>query len=302
MEKRATLALICVAILGAAVAAPARSSRAEPAADDCLGEPNRTAPQGSHWYYRTDRSTSRRCWYLAPQREKAKEAREVAPLKPRSSSRPASEPTAEPAAEPVVRAPEPVARTAEPVPDIPMQLQSLPKAAAPTEPEPAAASDRVADEPLEMRPQREEGEQIDKPSTRPDSIPGDSASAVAFDMTFEHMLALLAAALALAAVIVRKIFKQLAVRRLRRRRSALRSQWEAATHAPVPDASANAASTVRHAEVVHEPAAAPRSADVDRRPANSRDPGHDFADDEIDDRRIEEGLRRLLHDLRRAAA
>src|SRR5712691_10969550 len=78
MAKRTMLTLIIVAMLGAAVAVPARSSRAEAAADDCLSEPNGAPPQGSHWYYRTDRSTSRRCWYLGPQREKAKEVRDVA--------------------------------------------------------------------------------------------------------------------------------------------------------------------------------------------------------------------------------
>src|SRR5215472_3177157 len=36
------------------------------AADDCLSKPNTAAPQGSHWYYRLDRTTHRECWYLGP--------------------------------------------------------------------------------------------------------------------------------------------------------------------------------------------------------------------------------------------
>jgi hypothetical protein len=37
------------------------------AADDCLTAPNSSAPQGSHWYYRTDRTNQRKCWsYRAP--------------------------------------------------------------------------------------------------------------------------------------------------------------------------------------------------------------------------------------------
>src|SRR5690242_20288806 len=33
-------------------------------ADDCLAQPNSSAPEGSHWYYHTDRATQRKCWYL----------------------------------------------------------------------------------------------------------------------------------------------------------------------------------------------------------------------------------------------
>jgi hypothetical protein len=33
-------------------------------ADDCILKPNAPSPQGSHWYYRTDRVNNRQCWYL----------------------------------------------------------------------------------------------------------------------------------------------------------------------------------------------------------------------------------------------
>jgi hypothetical protein len=33
-------------------------------AEDCLTGPNVSAPTGQHWYYRVDRVTHRRCWYL----------------------------------------------------------------------------------------------------------------------------------------------------------------------------------------------------------------------------------------------
>jgi hypothetical protein len=33
-------------------------------ADDCLTAPNSPAPQGSHWYYRLDRASQRKCWYV----------------------------------------------------------------------------------------------------------------------------------------------------------------------------------------------------------------------------------------------
>src|SRR5262249_9039263 len=148
-----------------------------------------------------------------------------------------------------------IARTAEPVPDVPMQLQSLPTSAAPIEPQSAPTSDRGADEQLKMRPQREQGEQVDKPLITPVPTAADPAAGAASNIRFEHIPALVAAALALAAVIIRKVFKLFLVRRLRRRRSALRSQWEAvsATRAPVSPASANMVSAVRYADVVDDP-------------------------------------------------
>jgi hypothetical protein len=31
---------------------------------DCLTAPNSSAPTNGHWYYRTDRTQQRKCWYL----------------------------------------------------------------------------------------------------------------------------------------------------------------------------------------------------------------------------------------------
>lgn len=36
------------------------------AADDCIAKPNAPAPAGQHWWYRTDRATQRKCWFLGP--------------------------------------------------------------------------------------------------------------------------------------------------------------------------------------------------------------------------------------------
>ncbi|MDA9466261.1 hypothetical protein [Bradyrhizobium sp. CCBAU 53415] len=43
--------------------APTASSTAN-AATECLAAPKSAAPQGQHWYYRLDRTTKRKCWYL----------------------------------------------------------------------------------------------------------------------------------------------------------------------------------------------------------------------------------------------
>jgi hypothetical protein len=47
-----------------ALALSAGSSLTASAANDCLGSPDRPSAAGSHWYYRIDRATQRRCWYL----------------------------------------------------------------------------------------------------------------------------------------------------------------------------------------------------------------------------------------------
>lgn len=45
-----------------AIAAPA----AEPAAEnECLSAPKATTPAGAHWYYRVEKGTKRKCWYLS---------------------------------------------------------------------------------------------------------------------------------------------------------------------------------------------------------------------------------------------
>ena len=43
-------------------------------ADDCLTAPNSSAPQGSHWYYHTDRTSQRKCWHFRAPGEPAQDA------------------------------------------------------------------------------------------------------------------------------------------------------------------------------------------------------------------------------------
>ena len=45
----------------------AQTSLAEPASDECKTKPGSSAPPGSHWYYRIDRTDQRRCWFLGPE-------------------------------------------------------------------------------------------------------------------------------------------------------------------------------------------------------------------------------------------
>jgi hypothetical protein len=71
------------------------------AAAACNAAPKSPPPQGSHWYYRSDRALGRKCWYLAAAGQK---------LVPRSAVRALAR--AEPAGPPVAEAPEQLTRPA----------------------------------------------------------------------------------------------------------------------------------------------------------------------------------------------
>lgn len=66
MHKRSLLtAAICAALLALVIAPVSAPSDAEAApAAECLAAPNRKADEGQHWYFRTDRETNQKCWYL----------------------------------------------------------------------------------------------------------------------------------------------------------------------------------------------------------------------------------------------
>jgi hypothetical protein len=83
----ALLAAVTLISLGSGVAHPA---------GNCLTEPNLQAGQRGYWYYRIDRSTRRKCWYLGPQRMKVRRApQSTARLSPIPISRPAIDTRAE---------------------------------------------------------------------------------------------------------------------------------------------------------------------------------------------------------------
>src|SRR2546426_11885134 len=61
-----------VLFLAAIVVVILLAGRASRAADDCITKPDAAPPQGSHWYYRTDRTMQRQCWYLRAEGEKVR--------------------------------------------------------------------------------------------------------------------------------------------------------------------------------------------------------------------------------------
>jgi hypothetical protein len=69
MSMRNRIALL-VSVLVAGVAFAATSLSAAPADDECLAKPKGPAPAGKHWYYQTDRTIQRKCWYLGDEGEK----------------------------------------------------------------------------------------------------------------------------------------------------------------------------------------------------------------------------------------
>lgn len=56
-----SLVLVTALFLGGAVTGETADTAR---ADDCVAAPNSAASGGSHWYYRVDRASQRKCWYL----------------------------------------------------------------------------------------------------------------------------------------------------------------------------------------------------------------------------------------------
>jgi hypothetical protein len=52
------------------------------AAVECLATPNANTPDGKHWYYRIDRTTQRKCWYLGAAGHKVRAAASPEPEAP----------------------------------------------------------------------------------------------------------------------------------------------------------------------------------------------------------------------------
>src|SRR5882757_6837413 len=96
-----------------AVSAPAR------AAETCLAAPKGAAPQGSHWYYRVDQTSQRKCWRLVQQDRKATPRADVddadepaaapPPAKKSAGRLTAPQPTAPQSTAPQPTAPQPTA-------------------------------------------------------------------------------------------------------------------------------------------------------------------------------------------------
>ena len=131
-------AIATFALLGAL--APTNAAHA---AATCNAAPKSPPPQGSHWYYRTDRTLGRKCWYLASEGGKIQTAA------PRTAA-PASadaEPVTPPMAEAAARLTEPLLSLPPPAPPAANTARLSEASSAPLQVPPAAFAQRN-DEPV----------------------------------------------------------------------------------------------------------------------------------------------------------
>jgi hypothetical protein len=66
---KCAFAIFASVVIGTPATIAASSSAR--AADDCLTEPQGLAPQGQHWFYRTEHNSKQHCWYLRDQSDKS---------------------------------------------------------------------------------------------------------------------------------------------------------------------------------------------------------------------------------------
>ena len=126
------------------VALAATSASRAPRAEDCLAGPNAQSPQGSHWYYRIDRATHRKCWYLGAlhgQRTAHRRSARRADTTPadEEDTPPRAAPSAAPAQTGIVAAPDPGFGARSPEQPPAARAEVAPAVAAPALPVPAAS-------------------------------------------------------------------------------------------------------------------------------------------------------------------
>jgi hypothetical protein len=85
MLNRMILLLPAMLLAVALSAGASLAERAANAGNDCLAKPGSQAAEGRHWYYRIDRSSNRRCWYLG---DVGSKVRKASVLKRRSALKP----------------------------------------------------------------------------------------------------------------------------------------------------------------------------------------------------------------------
>ena len=67
----------CVSI---SIVMPSVAFAAPDAGSECLSAPKATTPAGGHWYYRLEKGTKRKCWYLGDAGGKVNKTAETAPV------------------------------------------------------------------------------------------------------------------------------------------------------------------------------------------------------------------------------
>ncbi|WP_024577500.1 MULTISPECIES: hypothetical protein [unclassified Afipia] len=161
-----TAAIACAAIAGCVsifsitsplMAAPATPESAAKSADECLSGPKGATPAGAHWYYRIERGTKRKCWYLADEVAKTKKAATSAPASSDAAEETAPPPTKITPAPKQEAAKKPIQKSvanarAELTTGAPDDDSSLAETTWPPMPSPAAADVRADNQVAAMQP------------------------------------------------------------------------------------------------------------------------------------------------------
>ena len=198
MSHRSCFHIYPLHLLAAAVALLFCSGGAPRAGEQCAAQPGLNAAPGSHWYYRVDRASQRKCWFLA---KASMKVRQPAPAKAQSTAKPQSVPDAFDAKGTI--------RTDWPSSDPPAAAaentetwQTALVSTSAREPETNAGQDSgaqpqaiAAEEPPRQGPMLAA---LESPASEPQ---------MQVAVTPTHLLALLAAALTLAALVGRLIFR-----------------------------------------------------------------------------------------------
>jgi len=66
--SKSLIAMLLISVVGVAFLAVTAH------AEDCLAAPNSAAREGTRWYYRLDRATQHKCWYMRAPDQPAQQA------------------------------------------------------------------------------------------------------------------------------------------------------------------------------------------------------------------------------------
>src|SRR6266705_2181487 len=254
MSRRLTLAM--TVIFAASVVAISFGATTGDAADECLRGPNGTSPKGSHWYYRVDRSTGRHCWYLGSEGQKVRSVSERTSQQTRRRVAQHSQQEQTSAPESTVHSPAPpvVAETktvasffsqywsslfsgAEPPQIATAEEPKLAPAADASRPAPSSVTTNYAQEQDQTDAQEEmplvwpvltaaEREAAIAPAPR--SVPA-TTPVPASALKSQHMVAILAGALAIAGILMALVYRLGSVRFGRRQQQRQSPRWDITT-------------------------------------------------------------------------
>jgi hypothetical protein len=329
MSRRLTLAMLVA--LAASVVAISLGATTGDAADECLSGPKGTAPQGSHWYYRVERSSGRHCWYLGAEGQKVRSVSERTSQQTRKRVTQHSQQAQTTAPEPAVRssAPPAVAETKTVASFFSQYWSSLfsgaepPKMATAEEPKLAPAPDASrAAPPAATTNYAQEQDQTDAqedmplvwpvltaaereaatapaPGSVPRSVPATTSAPVPA-LKSQYMVAILVGALAIAGILMALVYRLGSIRFSRKQQQRQSPRWDitnqTAARLPLaPPPLAYADPVPRPSTPVRRPVLPRRPSELDR---EGREPGEARRLREL--RELREGLENKLEELRDA--